>query len=219
MGLAVVRPLLAVCLGCVGGPSACFALVLVVPTLLHLIQLCLFVSTGLPWSFPGWLGKGFNWPYVNLQLTAYYIVTWIVGSKHYHDLDIDYIGVSNLFFRTWLSFEHLFIIFKVISGTLLTSLCSETNLFCWCLLTNYCCVTTDPSSLSIHIFLLLKPVCSLCLPARFLFCFWYHPSSHSPSSKLSLVFLLIILTTIMCFYFYSLVINLILLPQSSVVLK
>ncbi|OWK09303.1 GALC, partial [Cervus elaphus hippelaphus] len=50
---------------------------------------------GLPWSFPGWLGKGFNWPYVNLQLTAYYIVTWIVGSKHYHDLDIDYIGIWN----------------------------------------------------------------------------------------------------------------------------
>ncbi|EPY76496.1 Galactocerebrosidase-like protein [Camelus ferus] len=48
---------------------------------------------GLPWSFPGWLGKGFNWPYVNRQLTAYYVVTWIVGAKHYHDLDIDYIGV------------------------------------------------------------------------------------------------------------------------------
>ncbi|KAB0399275.1 hypothetical protein E2I00_013257 [Balaenoptera physalus] len=50
---------------------------------------------GLPWSFPGWLGKGFNWPYVNLQLTAYYVVTWIVGAKHYHDLDIDYIGIWN----------------------------------------------------------------------------------------------------------------------------
>ncbi|XP_054547795.1 galactocerebrosidase isoform X2 [Talpa occidentalis] len=50
---------------------------------------------GLPWSFPGWLGKGFNWPYVNLQLTAYYIVTWIVGAKNYHDLDIDYIGIWN----------------------------------------------------------------------------------------------------------------------------
>uniref|UniRef100_A0A8D0ZT38 Galactocerebrosidase n=1 Tax=Sus scrofa TaxID=9823 RepID=A0A8D0ZT38_PIG len=50
---------------------------------------------GLPWSFPGWLGKGFNWPYVNLQLTAYYVMTWIVGAKHYHDLDIDYIGIWN----------------------------------------------------------------------------------------------------------------------------
>ncbi|ELK01117.1 galactocerebrosidase [Pteropus alecto] len=50
---------------------------------------------GLPWSFPGWLGKGFNWPYVNLQLTAYYVVTWIAGAKYYHDLDIDYIGIWN----------------------------------------------------------------------------------------------------------------------------
>uniref|UniRef100_F6YUT3 Galactocerebrosidase n=1 Tax=Equus caballus TaxID=9796 RepID=F6YUT3_HORSE len=50
---------------------------------------------GLPWSFPGWLGKGFNWPYVNLQLTAYYVVSWIVGAKYYHDLDIDYIGIWN----------------------------------------------------------------------------------------------------------------------------
>ncbi|XP_070449763.1 galactocerebrosidase isoform X2 [Equus przewalskii] len=51
---------------------------------------------GLPWSFPGWLGKGFNWPYVNLQLTAYYVVSWIVGAKYYHDLDIDYIGAFRL---------------------------------------------------------------------------------------------------------------------------
>ncbi|XP_058148705.1 galactocerebrosidase isoform X2 [Dasypus novemcinctus] len=50
---------------------------------------------GLPWSFPGWLGKGFNWPYVNLQLTAYYIISWIVGAKHYHNLDIDYVGIWN----------------------------------------------------------------------------------------------------------------------------
>ncbi|XP_036847426.2 galactocerebrosidase isoform X1 [Manis javanica] len=49
----------------------------------------------LPWSFPGWLGKGFNWPYVNVQLTAYYVMTWIMGAKHYHDLDIDYIGIWN----------------------------------------------------------------------------------------------------------------------------
>lgn len=55
------------------------------------------LPAGLPWSFPGWLGKGFSWPYVNLQLTAFYIVRWILGAKHYHDLDIDYIGVSNTF--------------------------------------------------------------------------------------------------------------------------
>ncbi|MBZ3869119.1 Galactocerebrosidase [Sciurus carolinensis] len=51
------------------------------------------ILIGLPWSFPGWLGNGFNWPYVNLELTAYYIVSWILGAKRYHDLDIDYIGV------------------------------------------------------------------------------------------------------------------------------
>ncbi|KAM7159515.1 galactocerebrosidase isoform 1-T1 [Molossus nigricans] len=50
---------------------------------------------GLPWSFPGWLGKHFNWPYVNVQLTAYYVMSWIVGAKRYHDLDIDYIGIWN----------------------------------------------------------------------------------------------------------------------------
>ncbi|KAM5176916.1 galactocerebrosidase isoform 1-T1 [Callospermophilus lateralis] len=53
------------------------------------------ILIGLPWSFPGWLGKGFNWPYVNLELTAYYIVSWILGAKRYHDLDIDYIGIWN----------------------------------------------------------------------------------------------------------------------------
>ncbi|XP_028633118.1 galactocerebrosidase [Grammomys surdaster] len=53
------------------------------------------ILMGLPWSFPGWLGKGFSWPYVNLQLTAYYVVRWILGAKHYHDLDIDYIGIWN----------------------------------------------------------------------------------------------------------------------------
>ncbi|XP_047395663.1 galactocerebrosidase isoform X2 [Sciurus carolinensis] len=53
------------------------------------------ILIGLPWSFPGWLGNGFNWPYVNLELTAYYIVSWILGAKRYHDLDIDYIGIWN----------------------------------------------------------------------------------------------------------------------------
>ncbi|KAM6171603.1 galactocerebrosidase [Erethizon dorsatum] len=53
------------------------------------------ILIGLPWSFPGWLGKGFSWPYVNIQLTAYYVVSWILGAKHYHDLDIDYIGIWN----------------------------------------------------------------------------------------------------------------------------
>lgn len=74
-----------------------FALFLMVPALVYPLRLYLFLAAGLPWSFPGWLGKHFNWPYVNLQLTAYYVMTWIVGAKHYHDLDIDYIGVSDIF--------------------------------------------------------------------------------------------------------------------------
>ncbi|XP_040831141.1 galactocerebrosidase isoform X2 [Ochotona curzoniae] len=53
------------------------------------------ILMGLPWSFPGWLGRGFNWPYVNLQMTAYYVVSWIMGAKRYHDLDIEYIGIWN----------------------------------------------------------------------------------------------------------------------------
>ncbi|XP_068948478.1 galactocerebrosidase [Petaurus breviceps papuanus] len=50
---------------------------------------------GLPWSFPGWIGHGQNWPYVTPQLTALYVVTWIVGAKQHHGLDIDYIGIWN----------------------------------------------------------------------------------------------------------------------------
>ncbi|XP_036592238.1 galactocerebrosidase isoform X2 [Trichosurus vulpecula] len=50
---------------------------------------------GLPWSFPGWIGQGQNWPYVAPQITASYVVTWILGAKQHHDLDIDYIGIWN----------------------------------------------------------------------------------------------------------------------------
>ncbi|XP_005483199.3 galactocerebrosidase isoform X1 [Zonotrichia albicollis] len=50
---------------------------------------------GLPWAFPGWIGKGENWPYDYPDITAYYIVSWILGAKQYHDLDIDYIGIWN----------------------------------------------------------------------------------------------------------------------------
>lgn len=80
-----------------------FALVLIALALLYPLSL----SAGLPWSFPGWLGKRFDWPYVNRHLTAYYIVSWIMGAKRYHDLDIDYIGVSNRF----ITCLHLFVIF------------------------------------------------------------------------------------------------------------
>ncbi|KAJ8270022.1 hypothetical protein GJAV_G00109440 [Gymnothorax javanicus] len=50
---------------------------------------------GLPWAFPGWVGHGKNWPYDFPDTTVYYVVSWIIGAKQYHDLDIDYIGIWN----------------------------------------------------------------------------------------------------------------------------
>ncbi|XP_074145917.1 galactocerebrosidase isoform X1 [Sminthopsis crassicaudata] len=50
---------------------------------------------GLPWSFPGWIGHGQNWPYAQPQITALYVVSWILGAKQHHNLDIDYIGIWN----------------------------------------------------------------------------------------------------------------------------
>ncbi|MEE6494251.1 hypothetical protein FKM82_017075 [Ascaphus truei] len=50
---------------------------------------------GLPWAFPGWIGYGRNWPYDFPDVTAYYVVSWIMGAKQYHDLDIDYVGIWN----------------------------------------------------------------------------------------------------------------------------
>ncbi|XP_063804272.1 galactocerebrosidase isoform X2 [Pseudophryne corroboree] len=50
---------------------------------------------GLPWAFPGWIGDGYNWPYYYPDVTAYYVVSWIIGAKQYHDLDIDYVGIWN----------------------------------------------------------------------------------------------------------------------------
>ncbi|GAA6079873.1 galactocerebrosidase, partial [Tachysurus ichikawai] len=47
---------------------------------------------GLPWAFPGWVGHGKNWPYYYPDTTAYYVVSWIIGAKQHHDLDIDYVG-------------------------------------------------------------------------------------------------------------------------------
>ncbi|KAM9701091.1 galactocerebrosidase isoform 2-T2 [Menidia menidia] len=49
----------------------------------------------LPWAFPGWVGRGKNWPYDFPDVTATYVVKWIVGAKQYHDLDIQYIGIWN----------------------------------------------------------------------------------------------------------------------------
>uniref|UniRef100_A0A8C2AMC8 Galactocerebrosidase n=1 Tax=Cyprinus carpio TaxID=7962 RepID=A0A8C2AMC8_CYPCA len=50
---------------------------------------------GLPWAFPGWVGNGENWPYSFPDITASYVVSWILGAKQYHDLDIDYVGIWN----------------------------------------------------------------------------------------------------------------------------
>uniref|UniRef100_A0A8C2XJW0 Galactocerebrosidase n=1 Tax=Cyclopterus lumpus TaxID=8103 RepID=A0A8C2XJW0_CYCLU len=47
----------------------------------------------LPWAFPGWVGRGKNWPYDFPDITAAYVVNWILGAKQYHDLDIQYVGV------------------------------------------------------------------------------------------------------------------------------
>ncbi|XP_073322287.1 galactocerebrosidase isoform X2 [Pagrus major] len=50
---------------------------------------------GLPWAFPGWVGHGKSWPYVFPDITAAYVVNWILGAKQYHDLDIQYVGIWN----------------------------------------------------------------------------------------------------------------------------
>ncbi|XP_030634585.1 galactocerebrosidase [Chanos chanos] len=50
---------------------------------------------GLPWAFPGWVGHGKNWPYDFPDITVSYVVSWIIGAKQYHDLDIDYVGIWN----------------------------------------------------------------------------------------------------------------------------
>lgn len=52
---------------------------------------------GLPWAFPGWVGQGENWPFHFPDITASYVVSWIIGAKQYHELDIDYVGVIIIF--------------------------------------------------------------------------------------------------------------------------
>ncbi|KAI5090766.1 galactocerebrosidase precursor, partial [Silurus meridionalis] len=53
------------------------------------------ILIGLPWAFPGWVGNGTNWPYSFPDITANYVVSWVIGAKQHHGLDIDYIGVWN----------------------------------------------------------------------------------------------------------------------------
>ncbi|XP_037551340.1 galactocerebrosidase isoform X1 [Nematolebias whitei] len=50
---------------------------------------------GLPWAFPAWVGRGENWPYDLPDVTAAYVVNWVLGAKKYHDLDIQYVGIWN----------------------------------------------------------------------------------------------------------------------------
>ena len=49
---------------------------------------------GLPWVFPGWLGKGTFSPYYNRTNLVRYITKWVHGAARVHNLTIDYIGVS-----------------------------------------------------------------------------------------------------------------------------
>ncbi|XP_075963105.1 galactocerebrosidase isoform X4 [Anarhichas minor] len=53
------------------------------------------ILISLPWAFPGWVGHGKNWPYDFPDITAAYVVNWILGAKQYHDLDIQYVGIWN----------------------------------------------------------------------------------------------------------------------------
>lgn len=59
-----------------------------------ILPVCWRLLVGLPWAFPGWVGHGKNWPYDFPDITAAYVVNWILGAKQYHDLDIQYVGVS-----------------------------------------------------------------------------------------------------------------------------
>lgn len=52
-----------------------------------------FRMAGLPWAFPGWVGKQTGSPYAYPNLTATYITKWLQGAKSVYDLDIDYIGI------------------------------------------------------------------------------------------------------------------------------
>ncbi|KAJ7345082.1 hypothetical protein JRQ81_001032 [Phrynocephalus forsythii] len=67
---------------------------------------------GLPWAFPGWVGRGENWPYAHPDVTAFYIVSWIIGAKRFHNLDIDFIGGQMV------PFHLLFIFSKLLRFTL-----------------------------------------------------------------------------------------------------
>eukprot|EP01123_Difflugia_compressa_P014731 TRINITY_DN7955_c0_g1_i1.p1 TRINITY_DN7955_c0_g1~~TRINITY_DN7955_c0_g1_i1.p1 ORF type:complete len:662 (-),score=121.20 TRINITY_DN7955_c0_g1_i1:13-1998(-) len=48
---------------------------------------------GLSWTWPGYLGRGNPWG--NVELTANYSLSWVMGAKKAYGLDIDVIGVWN----------------------------------------------------------------------------------------------------------------------------
>ncbi len=51
--------------------------------------------SALSWVFPGWVGDYGENPYKNVSKLAYYTLKWIKGAKEVHDLNIDFIGVSD----------------------------------------------------------------------------------------------------------------------------
>ena len=61
---------------------------------------------GLPWTFPGWVGSGVFDPFHNRTKILKYITNWIEGAKTHHDLDISYIGVSELLCMQWITSAH-----------------------------------------------------------------------------------------------------------------
>ncbi|XP_064601380.1 LOW QUALITY PROTEIN: galactocerebrosidase-like [Liolophura sinensis] len=50
---------------------------------------------GLPWAFPGWLGNGTQNPYVDPEITADYVIRWIMGAQTFYNLKIDIVGIWN----------------------------------------------------------------------------------------------------------------------------
>ena len=56
---------------------------------------------GLPWGWPGWLDPAANAThqakdaFANANVTANYTLSWLLGAKHVHGLDIDYMGQWN----------------------------------------------------------------------------------------------------------------------------
>ncbi|KAL5460123.1 hypothetical protein EMCRGX_G033550 [Ephydatia muelleri] len=50
---------------------------------------------GLPWAFPAWVGQGTGDPYAYPNVTASYIVNWLLGAQKVYGLPIDYVGIWN----------------------------------------------------------------------------------------------------------------------------